>query len=427
MSQKQTIYVEPSTHNNSRTEFDIPNYQGRNYRLVGMGLTNYVMSGGGLARYFPSACGALVLMDTITLYNGTELLGQLRNVPQWAGYNLLCDNPAYNYSINSIQYQTLISYDPLYKIVMDNVGQYILGNNYNTAYVDLYRLLPFFLGLDLSSYTEMVKAVKGNDRKKVKQLIKKSSNIRGDVLNLRLVIEYSSNTPNLLFGNGNIADTYTIKKPSLVFDKMLTDLDTSRSFNMVYDSYDMESVLRIAEAVNTDVNEDYPLYGCSNKFCSEVTIISAPNISDTIAVGFPTKSFCSTGLWKENLNIIVNDLPIIPSNILSTPARKQMFLNYSKPNFTTPILGNIFYHSADPNNQLFGAETSFAAQCQGLYSYITLSINQKVSIMRLQRNFKAFDYGVHFPAQLGALNTLIYYTTRRILTYKDGQIMVTSV
>ena len=46
MSQKQTIYVEPASHNNSRTEFNIPNYQGRNYRLVGMGLTNYVPSGG---------------------------------------------------------------------------------------------------------------------------------------------------------------------------------------------------------------------------------------------------------------------------------------------------------------------------------------------------------------------------------------------
>ncbi len=66
---KKTLYVQPAVHNNNYTEFIIPKNQLQNFRLIDLGVENYVENGGGNPRKYNILTGVVSLIDTISLYN----------------------------------------------------------------------------------------------------------------------------------------------------------------------------------------------------------------------------------------------------------------------------------------------------------------------------------------------------------------------
>lgn len=411
---KKTLYVQPSVHNNQYTEFQIPRNQLQNFRLIDLGVQDYVANGGGDPRKYNFISGAVSIIDTVSLYNDTELINQCRNCDKVMEFSSLSEGAMMNYSKTQglIKNQTNLDADDIIEIQPANLTT-ALGAK-NPTYLDLWRLLPFLMGLDIDKFNDLKESIKNKNRKKVKQILKTSNVIYADKLNLRLVIEYSTKSPSNLFENGNDADTYNIIKPVLVCDQVM-DV-SSNSFQVVYDNWDNEVVTLSQSALGTDKKEDRILYGTIGRYVSDVWILNAPASSAGTGSG-------SYGLYNEMVNLVVNEVQIVPNNQCNTPARKQMFLNYTSPNSMTPLLSNVYGHGATNNNELYGANTTPAYGFVGLISYVNLSVEKVVESMRLYLDFKAWGTK---DVTLGGLNVNLFYRCKRTLSYNNGQTLVSN-
>ena len=415
---KQTQYVEASTHSNSFTEFMLPMVPARNFRLISFGVSSY--SGGNDRRYAHST-GSLCLIDTITVYSGSTVVSQTRGSNYLSAFKELCDGGNANYSVGSTLYQNSLNYEPNTTIQVNELSNPLGQAVSNLTQIDLYKLVPFFLGLDLEGYKQMAKAVKKGDKKKVKEMIRSSNVIRCDKLQLRVVIEYTKMSADMLFKNGLTTDTFNINKPVLVMDRIMGD-KLDNNFEMVYDNYDLESFSLPLVQPQTDSDTQARLYGCDGKYLKEVTLITSSNL-DNANRNANFKLFGSSAQYKEVVNLLVNSEKLIPTEI-DTPARKQLFLNYSKPAFMAPILSNQVSHGGTVNNALYGANTTNAYVNNTQFSYLTLNVNQRINQLSLQYRRRGYNTGN--TAQVFPIQMLCFYTTQRTLVYKDGQLTVSS-
>ena len=221
----------------------------------------------GVLRQYNTLTGAVSLMDTISLYNDTELINQCRNCDKVMEFSELSEGAMMSYSKtqNLIQNQMNLDADLFIEVKPSNINPE-LGVK-NPTYIDLWRFLPFLMGLDLDKFSELQKAIKNKDRKKVKQILKTSNVIHANKLNLRLVIEYSTKSPSQLFVGADDSDSYNIIKPVLVCDEV--NEPVSNSFQVVYDNWDNEMVTIVGGVAGTDKKEDKILYGLKIFFQSK--------------------------------------------------------------------------------------------------------------------------------------------------------------
>lgn len=437
---KRTEYQQPSSHSNAFTEFILTGCEAKNLKISQFGMSSYTANGGG-NRYFPYLAGGSCIIDTITAYNYEDgsIIDQLRNVPSFIAYRTLMNRPDYLYSSAATQLQGALNYDLMNDVAPTNPPtafqltrgsdqpSIVSGNALIT--LDLGDLIHYFLGLDQDSYTQYRAALKDRNHRRVKQIKQASNGVRCDLVPIRIRIMYSTKPANMLFVGGNQADTYVINPPVLVYDR-LDVTDPSKNMTVVYDRYEQDvfsTSIDAAKGLGSKLTDDKALYGAVGKLCTELVLINAPQSQDVS--NQTSLSFSSTGLWNENIQMIVNGLPIIPANKLDTPARKQLYLNYSKPNFTTPLLGSLYWHQADIlGNGLFGnVGNTTAWYLQRSYSYLALDIGARINTLRLIRSYDKFQTNaISTPSQLGQLNTTIYYRNRYILSHKDGETLIVS-
>jgi hypothetical protein len=412
---KKTLYVQPAVHNNNYTEFMIPKNQLQNFRLIDLGVENYTVNGGGDPRKYNILTGVVSLIDTISLYNDSELVNQCRNCPAVMEFTQLSEGAMMNYSKTQALNQTQLNLDV--DAVIEIQAQNLTNNlaTKNPSYLDLWRFLPFLMGLDIEKFTELQKSLKNKDRKRVRQILKTSNVIHGDKLNLRLVIQYTSKSPSQLFVNGNDGDTYNILKPVLVCDQ-ISGAMPSNQFQVVYDNWENEMVTITPEANGVDKREDRILYGCIGKYVSDVWLLNSPSVNTNTGL----KDAGSYGLLNEMVNLVVNEKQLIPNNQCNSPARKQMYLNYSNQSMMTSLLSNIVAHGGTANNELYGANTTTAYNFVGTQSYLNLNIDDVISSLRLYLDFKAYNAGV----SLGDVNVNLFYKCKQTLTYSNGQVLI---
>jgi len=412
---KQTQYVEASTHSNQYTEFMIPAVPARNFKLISFGISSY---SGGTNRRYAYGNGSLSLIENITVYSGTTVVCQTRGVNYLSTFKELSDGGLSNYSVGSTLYQNSLNYEPNTTIQVNQISNPLGQSVSNLTQIDLYKLVPMFLGLDLEGYKTMAKASKKGDKRKMKEMINSSNVIRCDKLQLRMVIEYTKMSPDLVFKNGASTDSYVINRPVMVMDRIMGE-ELENNFQMVYNNYDLESFFLEGAAANNDVQSQVRLYGCDGKYLKDVTLITTGMPSANRNTNF--KQFGSIAQNKEVINLLVNSEKLIPTEI-DSPARKQMYLNYSKPTFMTPILSNLYGHGGSQNNQLYGANTTDAYINNAQFSYLTLDVEQRINQLALQYKRKTFNAG----AQIEPINVLCLYTTQRTLVYQNGVLSVSS-
>jgi len=107
-----TQYIEAKSHSNDFTEFEFPKYCMKNIRLLSLGVNSYTKnpSNSNDVQY-PYNCGSSCLIDTITLYSGTQIINQVRNVQQLMAFFNLNEDSSTNYSLNSNLTKNSLSYD----------------------------------------------------------------------------------------------------------------------------------------------------------------------------------------------------------------------------------------------------------------------------------------------------------------------------
>jgi len=415
---KKTLYVQPGVHNNQYTEFMIPKNTLQNFRLIDLGVQDYVANGGGGGRNYNYLSGAVSIIDTISLYNDTELINQCRNCDKVMGFTQLSEGIMTNYSKTSQlnQSQLNIDVDNIIQVDSRNVNP-ILGAK-NPTYLDLWRLLPFLMGLDLDKFNELQTSLKNKNVKKVRSILRTSNVINANKLNLRMVIEYSTKSPSQLFGNANDGDTYNVSKPVLVVDQVMAE--SSNSFQVVYDNWDNEIINITPVASGQDKKEDRILYGAEGKYISDVWVLNCATVSNLDVSGYLDNG--SYALFNEMVNLVVNESMVIPNNQCDTPARKALYLHYTNPLMMCPLLSNLTGHGGTANNQLYGPSTSITSKGLGKYSYVSFNIDKVVKNMRLYLDFKAIGAGV----TLGNVNVNLFYRTKKTLSYNNGQTLISN-
>lgn len=406
---KKTQYLDPKSHNSQpggQTEFVIPVKAFREARLIDFGVQTYTSANSCGYAY---NAGALSLIDTITVYSGSTEVAQCRGVAYLGAETQIMDSGAQNFSVGTSLYGSSLRYVP--DVTIDGGLTAPALGSASFTYLDLKRILPFFLGLDLDGYSAMSKAVKAGKRRRVRELIAQSNVIPGDKLNLRIVIQYTTLPPDQLFVNALSTDTYTLSRPILVVDEILGAAPTDK-FQMVYDTFDIENVtIPGAAAGNTTSTPSLRLQGADGYYLKDISLISARYPGNTLNTNF--KGFASTAQKDEVMNLLVNSELIVPIDI-DTPARKQMYLNYSNPSALCPILSNIFDHGGVPSLYTGTAETQTKQ-----FSYVTLDVERKVFQMALQYSRLAYD-----TYQAEPINMVALYRIQNVLSYQNGSVAV---
>jgi hypothetical protein len=409
---KKTLYQDPQSHNGvlgGLTVFHVPKAELRNFRLIDFGVATY--SSGG--RQYAYNVGAMSIVDTITVFDGSVELAQVRGVGYLGAKRQGDDSGAQNYSVGSALYGSQLVYDPAVTISSrDSASPALGGAVSNLVQIDLGKILPFFYGLDLDAYGKMSRAVKGGKRRQVRELIKQANVIPARDMDLRIVIQYTSLLPSQLFVNGVDTDVVTFQRPILVVDEII-GAPRQTDFQIVYDVYDIENVtLPAVAATVTAATPNLRLQGADGSYLKEVTLINAQYPGSTLNPNF--KGFSSTAQNEETINLIVNSELLLPVDC-DSPARKQMFMNYNSPRAICPILTNLYGHGGTAG--LYSGQGTVNLQTM---SYISLDIERKISSLFLQYSRRGFVAG----AGVESINLIALYTIQKVLQHKMGRSVV---
>lgn len=416
MSLKKTYYQNPSTDDKkTRVEYVI-NQSGnlKNFRLINFGVDTYTPIVNPTVVSYPATCGAYALIDTISLYSDIDgqLLSQVRNVGDVMAFKMLCDSQQTNTNIDDVLSMSSLNYKIDYingnTQISDIASDLTTNTDHRTAYIDLGKILPILYGLDVETYNKLLKE---KDKRKVKKMLRDNGMISGQ-LKLRIVIEYSQLPYSQLFQNGNDNDTVTLTSPILAYD--LYDDDGTKSLSIVYDDYVTELLntgLQVANASGQKRDNNYYLKGCIGRKVREITLMNKPTVcNDTYRND--SKNFCSAGLFNEQINFTINNELQFQNNAISNTTCKAGYLDYSKQQFTCPIL-------AQSNCHL----TKIGIGVGGMISYLDFFTNDEnvVTSIDLDHQYETYltgaNVGASDPALLGAFQYLLMYTSKRVLSF----------
>lgn len=440
---KKVEYLEPHVHTNAYTEFTIPKslFKTKNYRLVNFGVDKYTRPMGDTnPRYYSFTAGVYSIIDTITLYNGTEEICELRNVGQFMAHKNLCDGSEYAFNISSelVRHNLTLQNDGSeIKLTPDND----LSVNPKSCYVNLSEIIPFLLGLEMDDYKRVIKS---KSRKEKREIFKNAGIIRADLLDLRILISYLQVSPDLLYVAGNSADIVNIGRPFLAVDSyMLTEEDKKvTQMTVVYDNYFSEVINSVREDTVYDqiknYKNSYVLNSAINSQIRELVVAVVPTYlndmdGNLIDAYVYNKGFCSQALLNESLNFYINEEQLIPTDLCDTPARKAMYQSISRPNMLTPIgfqsvANDIFVNDDSPFESLPISVKSMG----GTMSYLTLAINEKVQTCKLEHSYTTYydsvaDLDLCNKTLLGDFQIMVFYTGQNALTYSKGNVQITSL
>lgn len=435
---KKTNYKTPSSQNSQIIAWSVPKERviAKDFKIVNFGLKSY---SGGAPAYYPAFCGVTCLIDTITVYDGAQQVAQLRQVPQKVA-EIMLSNPAdWNYSLYSTQYQTGLAYDlsndvppssaPVYFQTIGLGGDILaLGTGAAQSCIELGSLLPYFYGLDSESYDRYTRARNRRDMRELRRIVRRSTGIPIGHMDLRIEIQLSQLDNTLLFVGGQSGADKQYEIPQLVYDSY--EAPDMPEFAIVYDNYDYEGFSTAAKSVGDRETIDRPLNSSIGNYCKEITMINAPQVQDISNTR--TLSYCSVGLKDEMDNLIINDLLVVPKNVCNTPARKQMYLNYTRPLFTTPVGGSVYSHmlSTTPNG-LFGPTATAAnpaALLQRCFSYVTFGVGAVIGNARVLKEYTSYsDNARTLTAQTGQLAHHFFFNNRYIHRKLGGSTTIASI
>jgi len=98
-----------------------------------------------------------------------------------------------------------------------------------------------------------------------------------------------------------------------------------------------------------------------------------------------------------------------------------MMLSYSHPTQMLPPMSASFAHGCNDNDQLYGSLGSPSQSLQSFMSYTSFEINKKIDSLRLLLSFRACN---NTTTQLGNINICIYYQVNRMLSYSNGNVIL---
>ena len=367
---KQVQIMEPASHSDYRTEYEIPRgVYASNVRLANFG----VGSSKNANLKYSSANGVYSCIKNIFLYDDFELVNSCYNVHKLSAMFNINHRNSQNltkYSYMNRNNLNFINENDAYK----NVDP-VMADNHHLSLISLNQFLPFFSAMDSSTHHEFVKISKDSrmthheKSRKINKLLKSQSVIRFDLFKRpRLIVEYNYDVPySQLFINGTDADEIHFNSPSLIMDKIMDESLFDKSAQLKYfeyghDVYNIDDVPNNPNPATYIQNVNVRIRGCENKYLHKVFVMKTAT-TDTM------KGDCSVACKDEQINFKVNNILLFSEN-LDTPAKLSYVACNSLGDITQVYGGN------KTNGLVFNGQ--LATSYEGLMSYFVAEVNEYI-------------------------------------------------
>lgn len=317
--------AEPSVAQNNRTEFKVtPDLLlTSNLRWVGFGM---VSAAGTADKVYAAVGGIYTAIKNIYLYEGAEVLSQLRQSAEMLAVKNLLKSNEYNSSMKLIS-GTRMGFEKKAGLVnqIDQIPR--LTDSAATTFKGYLDLRESFGFLKAQDYVDTMK-----------------------FKNLRLVIEWRTDYPNLVDGDA----TGFVASPlhgRLMFDEIvdtkLVDQIRSKTSPVVYSDWEYERFMW----TNSGSLQTFNSNAFKNKFLYDLVLLDFDpvQLADQVATNF-IKLEGSSGQPAEVIQLRLNGKNVFDMVGINSPARKLCLMTDTLGNLNIPIFGNTISDKATAAN-----------------------------------------------------------------------------
>ena len=308
----KTTIVRATYHNNTRSEFQLPNKVClSNIRMINVGCAVPDSAIANGCRY-PMASGVGGLIQNIFLYaNDNQVVSQLRNANKYLAYHNSRRGNDEEYALVSELSQSALGFSQDLDHKINFTANKPLTADVNTT------PKGWLLVSDCLGFLQATTAVPS------------------DVCNMRIVIEWSSSDLlNFAVDDVTVAtNSMTIAEPQLIVDVV----EGAKSGNVQVSYWDIEDDRAVIPSVATGVKAttDFRLDGFTNKFVDKVLFVNNTRTQNKY-----TGMDKSVPQPEENLEITLNGRVAVPFGGINT-AKKQKMLNESWGQNNFPVGENL--------------------------------------------------------------------------------------
>ena len=402
-------YLEASSHNTAKTEFRIPNntYALPNLRLANVGVYGTVGT--------TSKIGVTSLIKNISILSDRTVIDSLRNANHYESFRQLTQSNAMNKNI----YKYLNNCDIGYNI---DKGQQVtpqVSQSATTVLLDETALGMVELPALLSILNEDTLILDTNKFK-----------------NLSVVIEWEQNQMNYLHDATNGA--YTIAQPTLIYDELINPVEGKalsgkmQNFNFTsieHDSINLPNGNATAPAQQA-IKRLFKAF--QDKYIGRMVLIKQfANLlinNDTGTNVIRGKGYYGSPVqWKENINFIVNSVPMFESDELSNDAVKSYITGQTYGALNSMPYENTSAVGSDDKNGTLQNFTGIPEDLNtiGMSSYLGVRVQKKIKNLELHYSRQTVtDTNAVLKRYNEELVLHLYCEVSKQLIFNNGQFIV---
>jgi len=416
----KTVLLDPTVHNNQRTEFRIPDAAyASSMKLIDLGVFSSDQDGTKEFTY-PTITGVMSCVKNIYLYSDTTLLDSIQNTTEYASIDALKTT---NQGSQDVNRQTLLNGMGFWRADdeggTNQPGAMTLGpesaaQNYyevnssqpvnNQVVIPATELDEQSGSFLISRLLEMLKTV----------------SILPYIPNLRLVLEWDTAATQYFNGSGGTFSLGVIR-PTLVLDE-LQGMDRSQAadLNIPYNSVIVERFQ--VEATATPANDTVPK---RSSFKSQA--FNAKFLKDVVLYNLPSGDLADANKWlirrsrsvaqkDEVIQLVVNNSNHLPDRGCDQQSMKYHYFNDTQSQLNLPLIAGLTEVKDASGNIL----TDASAPLRGQFSVTGFKVGTVINDLRFEHQR---THGP-FASSQDAFTLLAFGTVSKNLTIKNGQVRV---
>jgi len=378
--------IDPRSHGNKRSKFDLPQDYLSNLHLLDVGLYNANIDNSAV--HYPSKCGVKSILKRARLRVGDTDISTLEEVQAQACLEHL--SASNNHAEDKVRFDVLNATN----ISLNNVGQFTYTPNSKDYYLlagadQSYRNQPIVAN-DEDGITGMINLSRMFD-------IFKYHPVLPPLKGLYLDLEWNNNASTALYNSDAVAGTFTVIQPTVLVERVVGMPQRAQKMNLDY----VETIVdRKVVPLTTDgtVQQTSIRYGAfKGRHLKKFALM---NRVTTNAGTDNRYRACdrSPAMYREKLQVYVNNIPILPTGGCDGQAMKLRY--YQKAYGPLNIPANEFMPAlADASGNTFDATDNVAQ-----FSVFGVDVEQEIA--RLQVDVTRTGRAAN-PAQVGEYTLLI--------------------
>ena len=418
----RTNLLDPTVHNNSRTEFRLPDaFYAQNLSLCNLGVYD-TQATDGTGLYYPSIIGVLQSIRKLTLYSGSTIIDETQEFPALAAIvNLRVTNQgAEDLNRFELLNGTNLSIDP---------SGCLSYTNANKDYTQRYQDMTAKPVGNMRSHNQFQMARQQLDQ--TSGLVNladylgflSSVPVLPMIPDLRLVIDWDLKAADFYQDPAALAQIATPSltpiRPQLIAEQILGDNGGSRDFALPFFSHVVERFVVAAPKApaGTVRSDSFRSEAFKAKFVKDLTFFNKVTTDE----GFMKALQRSVAMRGEKLQLVINGQKYLPDQGIDQPAQKQRFFNDTIGSLNIPA--SAYYEGlTDASGRVICQEDNVGNADHSSdainHNFSVTAVNVNAMIDRMDIEYSR-EYGAR-DGQSAAFTLLCFGKVARQLEYKGG-------